>query len=312
MLSIVDNRTFRRLVFEVLEGSPTHADIERFFRHFWGLITRRGLSVKGATTDGSGLYPGPLAKVFGPIPHQICEFHVIQEITNAVLHAVAAARKEIKAQRPRLPVGRPVSKEAKRLARHIARLDQKRRDLYEHRHLFVRRELTPAQRVTLLRITKGLPSLRHLREIMEEVYRLFDRRCRMETALEKLARLRRRVCRFAQLVRALQPLFSPTLEKALTFLDDDLLPSTSNAVERGNRRHRKMQRSTYRVRTRDNLVGRMAMDLLREQRLASRVGSLAALHQQRGAAPARHPPRAHALMPRAPIPIREQRRRRAG
>jgi hypothetical protein len=42
--------------------------------------------------------------------------------------------------------------------------------------------------------------------------------------------------------------FSPTLEKALTFLDDKLLPATSNAVERGNRRHRKMQKSVYRVR----------------------------------------------------------------
>jgi hypothetical protein len=38
----------------------------------------------------------------------------------------------------------------------------------------------------------------------------------------------------------LKKLFAPTLEKALTFLDDKLLPSTSNAVERGNRRYRKM------------------------------------------------------------------------
>ena len=45
----------------------------------------------------------------------------------------------------------------------------------------------------------------------------------------------------------LKKLFSPTLEKALTFLDDKLLPSTSNAVERGNRRYRKMQKSVYRV-----------------------------------------------------------------
>ena len=30
-------------------------------------------------------------------------------------------------------------------------------------------------------------------------------------------------------------------------LDDKLLPVTSNAVERGNRRHRKMQKRVYRV-----------------------------------------------------------------
>src|SRR5712691_3687673 len=72
---------------------------------------------------------------------------------------------------------------------------------------------------------------------------LFDRRCRTQTALDKLAQLRRRLNRFKHLGETLKKLFSPTLEKALTFLDDTLLPSTSNAVERGNRRYRKMQQS---------------------------------------------------------------------
>ena len=59
--------------------------------------------------------------------------------------------------------------------------------------------------------------------------------------------LRRRLQRFPQVGETLKKLFSPTLEKALTFLDDKLLPATSNAVERGNRRYRKMQKSVYRV-----------------------------------------------------------------
>jgi hypothetical protein len=46
----------------------------------------------------------------------------------------------------------------------------------------------------------------------------------------------------------LKKVFAPTLEKALIFLDDKLLPAISNAVEKGNRRHRKMQKSVYRVR----------------------------------------------------------------
>jgi hypothetical protein len=32
VLSIVDNRTFQRLVYKVLEHAPTHADITRFLR----------------------------------------------------------------------------------------------------------------------------------------------------------------------------------------------------------------------------------------------------------------------------------------
>ena len=77
---------------------------------------------------------------------------------------------------------------------------------------------------------------------MEQVYALCDRRCRTQTALAKLAKLRRRVQRFTSLGDTLKKLFAPTLDKALTFLDDKLLPSTSNAVERGNRRYRKRQK----------------------------------------------------------------------
>src|SRR3989475_13299613 len=84
---------------------------------------------------------------------------------------------------------------------------------------------------------------------MEQVYAVCDRRCRTQTALDKLAKLQRHVQRFPALGDTLKKLFAPTLDKALTFLDDKLLPSTSNAVERGNRRYRKMQKQVYRVRT---------------------------------------------------------------
>ena len=90
-------------------------------------------------------------------------------------------------------------------------------DLFQHRYLFVQHVLTPAQRGTLVRITRGRPELRTLRGVMDETYRLFDRRCRTDTALEKLARLRRRVRRFRRIGKTLQKLFSPNLEKALTF-----------------------------------------------------------------------------------------------
>ena len=53
--------------------------------------------------------------------------------------------------------------------------------------------------------------------------------------------------RCKRLGRALDKLSSPNLEKALTFLDDKLLPATSNAVERSNRRYRKAQKSIYSV-----------------------------------------------------------------
>jgi hypothetical protein len=270
VLSIVDNRTFRRMTYEVLDHDPTHADIERFFRAFQSALGQRGLALRGITTDGSALYPEPISKVFGDVPHQLCEFHVIKELTKVVLRAVAKVRKELAATKPKLGRGRPSSVAARKAARRRKQIDQKVGDLFEHRYLFVRHDLTRAQQRTLRRITRGQPELRTLREIMNEVYRLFDRRCRTETALDKLARLRRRVRRFKWIGKTLQKLFSPNLEKALTFLDDKLLPSTSNAVERGYRRHRKMQKTVYRVRTKSNISSRIALDMQREERAQQR------------------------------------------
>lgn len=117
--------------------------------------------------------------------------------------------------------------------------------------------------------------------IADEVYRLFDRRCRMDAALEKLATLRRRVGRFVQLKETLKKLWSPNLEKALTFLDDSLLPATSNAVEHANRRHRKMQKSIYRVRTKDLLSQCIAMDMQRDLYLADQKATINTLHWSR-------------------------------
>ena len=135
--------------------------------------------------------------------------------------------------------------------------------------------------MTLRRITRGLPHLRTLRQIVDEVYRLFDRRCRTDTALAKLARLRRRVSQFKTLAGTLKKLFSPNLDKALTFLDDSLLPATSNAVERGNRRHRKMQKTVYRVRTRTDISQRIAADMLRDAQAQSRLLTTETLHYAR-------------------------------
>lgn len=109
VLSIVDNRTFRRITYEVLDHDPTHADMERFFRRFRGEPEQRGLTLHGITTDGSALYPEPISEVFPGVPHQICEFHVIKELTKAVLRAVAKVRKELAATKPKLGRGRPTS-----------------------------------------------------------------------------------------------------------------------------------------------------------------------------------------------------------
>jgi len=282
VLSIVDNRTFKRVAYQVLDHDPTHEDIVAFFRRFQAALEARHLTLQGITTDGSALYPAAITTVFGNIPHQICEFHILATLTQAVLRAVAKVRKSLADRKPHLRRGRP-SQQTRKLAQQRERLEQKISDLFTDRHLFVQRTLTSSERNTLLRITRGLPHLRTLRDIMDEVYRLFDRRCRTQTALTKLAHLRQRVQRFTSVGKTLQALFSANVEKALTFLDDRLLPATSNAVERGNRRYRKMQKTIYRARTQAHIVGRLALDLFRDMFAPARTSIMQRLHLSRAA-----------------------------
>lgn len=280
VLSIVDNRTFKRLFFQVLDHDPAQADIIALFQRFQAALQARQLTVKGITTDGSALYPASIRAVWGDLPHQICEFHVLKDLNQAILRAVAQVRKQLAAQQPKLKRGRPKTNQRKSVQKR-QRLQQKISDLFEHRFLFVQHHLTDAERTTLQRITRGLPHLRVLREIADEIYRLFDRRCRTATALSKLAALRKRVLRFTKLCQILKGLFSANVEKALTFLDDHLLGATSNAVERGNRRYRKMQKTVYRVRTHVHIVARMALDLFRDALMLPRSTTLHFLHTVR-------------------------------
>ncbi len=283
ILSAVDNRRYKRILYDVLDHDPTHDDIRAFLGRLKTALTARDLTLCGFTTDGSALYPTPLAEVFGDVPHQICTFHVVAAVNKAVLGAVASARKGLAATQPKLPKGRPSTPAAKAAARTKKRLAAQGAALFTHRYLFVKRHLNKTERKTLWRVSRGLPKLHALRAVMDQVYALFDRRCRTQTALAKLAQLRRRLQRFPQVGETLKKLFAPTLDKALTFLDDKLLPSTSNAVERGNRRYRKMQKQVYRVRAQAQISARLALDMWREAQGAGRRQTLHTLHEARAA-----------------------------
>jgi hypothetical protein len=282
ILSIVDNREYKRLTYKVLDRDPNADDIRQLFRAFKKILKKRKLEMNGVTTDGSKLYPEPIKELFPGVPHQVCEFHVLKEINKAILKAVTSARRDLKKTKvKRSKRGRPTSGADKALVKRNERIQAKITALFDNRFLFVQKELTTRERETLREITKGFPELRKLREIEDEVYRLFDRRCRTETALGKLRKLRQRVKRFKDLSQVLKKLESPTLEKSLVFLDDQLLPSTSNAVERGNRRHRKMQKTVYRVRVFGHIDHRIALDMFRDAHLPGRHRTLLALHLAR-------------------------------
>src|SRR5437763_5743015 len=107
VLFVVDNRTFKRLLYQVLDHDPGHKDIEAFLRRFEKALRQRGLVLQGVTTDGSPLYPEPLQAVFGDVPHPICEFHILKKLTKVILRAVAKVRKKLAERKSKVKRGRP-------------------------------------------------------------------------------------------------------------------------------------------------------------------------------------------------------------
>ena len=124
---------------------------------------------------------------------------ILKELTQGILSAVAAERRRLAKSKPKLKRGRPSSKEkaARRLARKSKRMQGKISDLFQGRFFFVKRHSKPSERKQLLHITRGLPQLRKLREIMDHIYALFDRRVSHANRVgtDKLKKLRQWVRR---------------------------------------------------------------------------------------------------------------------
>ena len=153
VISIVDNRMYQRLPTGAGE-EPDEGDVRRFLREFAARLPPMAARC-WITTDGSALYPRPCEGLPG-VPHQICEFHVLKEITRAILHALPvaeamASRDPEAAARPAEPVSCERGPCARRMQRRV-------KDLFANRHLFVRHHLRPSEKETLRRVTRGDPS----------------------------------------------------------------------------------------------------------------------------------------------------------
>src|SRR5262252_1071178 len=157
ILSVVDNRRYKRILYDVLDHDPTHEDIRAFLQRLHTALAVRDLTLRGMTTDGSPLYPTPLAEVFRGVPHQLCQFHVVKDIVKAVVQAVARERKRLAAQQPKVPRGRPRTQAAQQAARTKKRLAAQGAALFASRYLFVQRHLNNTERKTLWRVSRGLP-----------------------------------------------------------------------------------------------------------------------------------------------------------
>jgi hypothetical protein len=168
MLSAVDNRCDKRILYDIVDHDPTPDDIRAFLRRLQTALAARNVTLVGITTDGAALDPAPLAALFSGGPHQICTFHVLADVVKAVGGAGASERKSLAAKQPTLPKGRPSTPAATPAARIKKRLAEQRAGLCTSRYLFVQRPLHKTARKPLGRVSRGLPQLRARRAVMEQ------------------------------------------------------------------------------------------------------------------------------------------------
>ncbi|MGE5293317.1 MAG: transposase [Solirubrobacterales bacterium] len=263
ILSIVDNRTFKRITYQVLSRDPKRDDIMAFSRRFQAVLEQRGLVLRGITTDGLSLYPAPIAEVFGDVPHQLCTFHVIKEITKLILDAVRRLRHAIKrwGQGGRKKKrGRKSQKAKATAARRGPTVKEKASFVFRHRHLIVkhRENLTPAEREDLVRMLAYLPELATLRRFADRIYWLFDTpKDYHQASCRRTALLRDPEFRAVpELVQALEQLAAEKFPKLMAYLNGPAhrRVRTNNHVERTNRLIRFLEKVRYKWRRRRTLV----------------------------------------------------------
>lgn len=245
--------------FPVAFALVSHNDQDHMGR-FLRQLRDHGFHPRVVITDGSGLYPALLAQIWPAAEHQLCVFHVLQDLNACVLDAVRRLRKQLlrQAGRGHRRRGRPRDGVATRLRRE---LKQQAHFVFRHRYLMVtrREHLTPRQRRDLITLLEYLPASRRLRCFVDRVHRLFERAQTLEQARERYHDLLAQpdYATAPDLARALAMLTPDKFEKMIAFLRSPVGQRlrTNNHVERTNRQLRHYEKVRYRWRRARAIVG---------------------------------------------------------
>jgi transposase-like protein len=249
--------------------------MERFLRN----LQRHGLQPKIVVTDGSPLYPTLLAELWPKAEHQLCVFHVMQDLNKLILDAVRRLRMQLgrqgrKGQRRRR--GRPSKAQKRRRAKQGKLLKEKSKFIFKHRHLIVKRRenLSEQENKQLKTMLEYLPTLRSLRKFADKLHRLFEPEqseyqawCRWR-ALQASVEFKA----IPELAKALESLEGEKFTKMIAFLRGPArrrrLVRTNNHVERCNRKLRYCEKVRYKWRRRRTLVRYIVLALDRWWKVA--------------------------------------------
>ena len=221
-----------------------------------------GFEPKVVVTDGSNLYPAVLKEVWPAAKHQLCVFHVLQDINDKVLAAVRRLRRQ-QARRGncgrKRRRGRQSEKQKRRARRRGPTLKEKASFVYKHRFLIVKRteNLTKKDWENLGQMFRYLPEVRELWYFCREDYRLFS-----TEQVVRLARRRRtlllkdpRYQEVPELAKAMGLLEGEKFDKMVAFLESPAGQQvrTNNHVERANRKLRYDEKVRYKFRSQRSL-----------------------------------------------------------
>jgi hypothetical protein len=228
---------------------------------FLGNLERHGLRPKVVITDGSSLYPTLLAMLWPDAEHQLCVFHVLQDVNKAILKGVLRLRRGLsrRGNRGRKP-RRGRSTQAQRRHRQKKCKDQAQ-FIFKRRFLIVKRRdrLTEHEQQDLATMLEYLPELRPLRAFADTMQRLFETEQSPEQAQERWRRMQSNGEYLA--VPELKKVIETTLSQAkfhkmIAFLRNPASKQvrTNNHVERCNRKLRYWEKVRYKWRRRRTLV----------------------------------------------------------
>jgi len=248
------------------------ANDQDHMRRFLSNLKRWGFLPQVVITDGSNLYPTLLAEVWPQARHQLCVFHVLQDLNGLVLDAVKRLRRHM-ARRGnggrKRKRGRPRQGATPRRG---LTLKDKAHFVFKKRYLIVRRrqDLTRQERNDLSRVLQYLPALAVLRQFVDRTHRLFAAEQSQHQAW----------CRRAALLRGASFAAVPELAEAMALLSAEKFAKmiafvhspahrrvrTNNHVERMNRQLRYLEKVRYKWRRRRALVRFVILTLDRWQR----------------------------------------------
>lgn len=227
--------------------------LARFLRQ----LRDHGFHPRVVVTDGSNLYPSLLATIWPHAAHQLCVFHIMQDLTKEVLEALKRLRRQ---QRRRGNAGRKRRAGRTRSQRPRLTAKDKAHFVFKHRYLLVKRpeKLGVWEKRALQTMLEYLPGLRVLHQFMGRVYRLLEASQTEEQAWARYAQWQAEAAFRAvpELAAIVEGMTVAKFAKVVAFLRSPLgqRVRTNNHVERLNRQLRADEKVRYRWRTGRGIV----------------------------------------------------------